>query len=192
MRLDARYTRASAYFLACLVLAALAGVPGTLDWSAPVWAVVGCLALEVVAYGLVWPIGTYTLERRKDWASTAFGLCWGLCEGPLLLAGYLLVDRLGLGDLPTVALAFVLLAAFQGMWHALYWDLKVAPEHNDPAWNLRKVLLCHTPNLVATLSFFSAYGAGAWFVVFQVVALSLSARAMRFPRPAHQLVEVPS
>ena len=184
MSVDARYARASAYFLACLVLAAVGGVPGHLGWSAPAWAVVGCLVLEVVAYGVVWPIGTYTLDRPKDWASTAFGAVWGLCEGPLLLAGYLLVARLGLGDVATVGLAFLVLSAYQGMWHALYWDLKVAPEHNDPAWNLRKVLLCHTPNLVVTLAFFAAYGAGGWFVVFQVVALTLSARAMRFPRPA--------
>ena len=30
---------------------------------------------------------------------------------------------------------------FLGLWHALYWDRKVAPEHNIEAWNLRKVLL---------------------------------------------------
>lgn len=181
---DPRYVRAAAYFTACWVVAVLAGVPGRLHWSAPAWAVVGCLLLEVVAYGVIWPIGTYVLDRPRDWVSTAFGVVWGLCEAPLLLAGYLVVDRLGLGDVATVGLAFGVLAAFQGGWHAAYWDTKVAPEHNDPAWNLRKVLLCHTPNLLVTLAFVRAYDAGGWFVVFQVVALTLSARAMRFPRPA--------
>lgn len=182
-----RWARAGAYFVACLVVAASSGVQadvlrGVGDPNR--LAVVGILALELVAYGVIWPIGTYTLDRPRDWVSPAFGLVWGICEGMLLLSGYVLVAALGLGTWWTVLLAFVLLSAFQGVWHAAYWDRKVAPDHNVPAWNLRKVLLCHVPNLAATLSFYAVSESAVWFVVFQTVSLVLSSAAMRFPRPS--------
>ena len=185
-----RWGRAGAYFAVCLGLAAVSGVlsdviRGVGD-PAP-WAVVGCLALEVVAYGLIWPIGTYVLDRPRDWVSPVFGLVWGLCEGMLLLSGYVLVARLHLATWLTVVLAFVLLSAFQGGWHAAYWDRKVAPDHNIPAWNVRKVLLCHVPNLAATLTFYADSGSAVWFVVFQTVSLVLSSTAMRFPRPSRSV-----
>ncbi len=182
-----RWVRAGAYFAACLVLSALAGVLGDVVRGvgdpAPL-AVVGCLLLEVVAYGVIWPIGTYTLDRPRDWVSPAFGLVWGVSEAQLLLSGYVLVEQLELGQVATVGLAFLVLSGFQGAWHALYWDVKVAPEHNLPEWNLRKVLLCHVPNLLATLTFYAVSGSALWFVVFQTVSLVLSSTAMRFPRPS--------
>jgi hypothetical protein len=182
---DPRWRRAAAWFAFCLVVAGLSGVPARLGGlDAAVLPTVGVLALISVAYGVVWPIGTFTLDRPRDWVSTAFGAVWGFCEGALLLSGYLLVERLDLGRGWTIALAFVLLSGVQGAFHALWWDLKVSPEHNDPAWNLRKVLLCHVPNLVASLTHFAVYGSGVWFVTFQTLSLALSARAMRFPRPA--------
>ena len=182
-----RYSRAGIYFASCLAISAVAGVLQDLgDHDAPWLAIAGCLVLEVVAYGVIWPIGTFTLDRPRDWVSPVFGLVWGFCEGQLLLAGYRLVEQLGAGRVVTVLGAFVLISAFQGGWHAAYWDKHVAPEHNDPAWNLRKVLLCHVPNLVATLTFYAAYQATLWFVVFQTVSLVLSSAAMRFPRPGSQ------
>jgi hypothetical protein len=182
-----RWLRAAAYFAVCLVVAAGSGVlPDVLHGvgDADPLAVAGLLVLEVVAYGVIWPIGTYVLDRPRDWVSPAFGLVWGLCEGQLLLSGYVLVEQLGLGRAATVALAFLLLSAFQGVWHAAYWDVHVAPEHNVPEWNLRKVLLCHVPNLLATLTFYAVSGSAVWFVVLQTVSLVLSATAMRFPRPS--------
>jgi hypothetical protein len=167
------HRRAAAYFAACLLVAAL--VRPSLSFDAPLLAVVGCLALEAVCYGVIWPRGTYVLDRPRDGWSPAFGLVWGLSEGLLLLS---LISLAG-----NPWLAFVVLSAFQGAWHALYWDIKIAPEHNDPRWNLPKVLLCHVPNLAVTLAFLEAYGAGGWFVLFQTVSLVLSATAMRFPRP---------
>jgi hypothetical protein len=181
------YRRAGLYFAFCLAVSAATGVMQDLgDRDAPWLPVLGCLVLITVAYGVIWPIGTYTLDRPRDWVSPIFGLVWGFCEGQLLLSGYVLVERLDLSKPLTVALAFVLLSAFQGGWHAAYWDKHVAPEHNDPAWNLRKVLLCHVPNLAVTLTFYAAYGATMWFVVFQTLSLVLSATAMRFPRPGSQ------
>lgn len=168
------YRRAALYFAGCLVVSAF--VRPSLSFDAPLLAVLGLVALEVVAYGVIWPRGTYTLDRPRDWASPVFGLVWGAAEGLLLLSLATVVGS------PWVA--FVVLSAFQGAWHAAYWDRFVAPEHNDPRWNLPKVLLCHVPNLGVSLLFLHATGAGGWFVVFQTVALTLSAAAMRFPRPA--------
>ena len=34
---------------------------------------------------MIWPRGTYTLDRSRDWFSPVFGLEWGLSEGLLLL-----------------------------------------------------------------------------------------------------------
>lgn len=187
MTLDARWRRALGWFAVCLVVSGLSGVPDDLgDLDAAVLPTLGCLVLVALAYGVVWPRGTFALERPRDPVSTWFGVAWGLCEGQLLLSGYLLVDRLGLGRGSTVLLAFLLLSGFQGAFHALWWDVRVAPEHNDPAWNLRKVLFCHVPNLAASLTHYAVYGSAFWFVAFQVVALGLSARAMRFPRPVSE------
>lgn len=167
------YRRAALYFLLCLGVGAV--VRPSLSFRAPVLPVLGLALLELVAYGLVWPRGTYTLDRPRDWASPAFGLVWGGCEGLLLLSVAVVVGN--------PWLAFVVLSALQGAWHAAYWDRYVAPEHNDPRWNLPKVLLCHVPNLGLTLWFLHRTEAGGWFVVFQTIALVLSATAMRFPRP---------
>lgn len=170
---DPRYRRAAAYFALCL-LVALAVRP-TLSFDAPVLPVLGCLVLVSVAYGVVWPRGTVTLDRPRDRASTVFGLAWGTCEGLLLVS---VADLIG-----SPWVSFGVLAAFLGAFHAVWWDRQVAPEHNIPSWDLPKVLLCHVPNLAASLALLEAYGAGGWFVLLQVLALTLSSRAMRFPRP---------
>lgn len=170
---DPRYRRAAAYFGACLAVAL--AVRPSLSLDAPVLPVVGCLLLVLVAYGVVWPLGTVTLGRPRDPASTAFGLVWGACEGLLLLS---VAELLG-----SPWLAFAVLAAFLGGFHAAWWDRRVAPVHNIASWDLPKVLLCHVPNLACSLALLEAYGAGGWFVLLQVVALTLSSRAMRFPRP---------
>lgn len=182
--------RALGYFSACLLVSWATGVlPALLrlehgGGAGFVLATIGCLLVIAVAYGLIWPIGTYVLDRPRDPVSLLFGIGWGVCEAQLLLAGYAVVEALGVGRWLTVGLAFALLSVFQGSWHALYWDRRVAPEHNDPAWNLRKVLLCHVPNLAVTLSHLAVYRSPVWFVAFQTLGLALSAVAMRFPRPA--------
>ena len=197
-----RWLRAGAYFGGCLVAAALTGVTdalltgrplgdGGLDDPVFLGALAGCVLLEVVAYGVVWPLGTYTLDRPRDLAAgIGFGSVWGLAEAQLLLSLWAVIEQTG-WRLGLVALAsFVLMSALQGGWHALYWDRHVAPEHNDPAWNLGKVLLCHVPNLAATLTLLAVYRAPLLFVLLQTLALVLSCCAMRFPRPTTRQVTV--
>ena len=175
------WLRAAPYFVACLVIAAAGGALtrsplrthhlSELSWWAATTAVI---VVEFVAYWIVWPRGTFTLDRPRSPYSLLFGLVWGICQG-LLFATAALHLR--------AWVAWLVLAAFQGCFHGLWWDRTVAPPHNVPAWNLRKVLLCHTPNLVAALWWWSVWRDVGPFVLFQVVALVGSARAMRFPSP---------
>jgi hypothetical protein len=190
-----RWLRAGAYFSGCLVASAATGVldvlltgpvlgDGSLGNGVFLAALLGCVVLELIAYGRVWPLGTYTLDRARDLpAGFGFGLLWGVAEAQLLLSLWAVVEWSGWRLSYVVVAAFVLISLFQGCWHALYWDRRVAPEHNDPAWNLRKVLLCHVPNLAATLTFLAVYRAPLLFVAFQTLSLVLCSCAMRFPRP---------
>ncbi len=140
------------------------------------------LAIVAIAYGVVWPAGTHTHGRKRDLpAELSFGLLWGLSEGQLFLCIWLSFETLlPAGWLIPVA-SFFAIATFSGLWHSQFWDLYVAPEHNDPAWNLRKVLFAHMPSLAATLTFLALTGNAALFVVFQTLALVLSTLAMRMP-----------
>lgn len=140
------------------------------------------LAIVVIAYGLVWPAGTKTHGRKRDLpAALSFGLLWGLSEGQLFLCFWVVFESLLPGGWLVPVASFVAIATFSGLWHSQYWDIYVAPEHNDPAWNLRKVLFAHVPSLAATLCFLALTGNAALFVLFQTVALVLSSLAMRMP-----------
>jgi uncharacterized membrane protein len=193
---DERGTRplaaAGIYFAVCWLVAAGTGVLGDLVdgplsgqghdgagwWLLSAW----CLSHVVVAYWVIWPIGTYTLDRRRHEPSVlAYGIVWGVSQGLLFLSVLERVARVVDGRAARVAVAFVALSVFQGAWHALVYDRLVSPPHNDPAWNLRKVLLCHVPTLLLTLWHVVTYGAPAFFLLCQVIALTGSSWFMRWP-----------
>jgi hypothetical protein len=188
-----RWLRAAAYFSLCVLAAWTTGVldrvltgsvTGSGSGAGFALAVLGCCLVEVVAYGVVWPRGTYTLDRPRDLAAAVpFGLVWGGCEGLLLLSIWAVVEQTGWPRWGVALGTFAIASAVQGGWHAAYWDRWVAPEHNIPEWNLPKVLLCHVPNLTVTLTFLAVYRAPLLFVAFQTISLVLSTVAMRFPRP---------
>jgi hypothetical protein len=80
------------------------------------------------------------------------------------------------------ALAVYLLGGtLNGLWHAKYWDNNVSPDHNIKAQNQRKILLAHTPNLIASLAHMFAFGNPALFVLAQTLALLTSTMVMHFP-----------
>jgi NAD(P)-dependent dehydrogenase (short-subunit alcohol dehydrogenase family) len=197
----AAWLRAFAYFSVCWAIACAVGtvptilsnplvLPGqTDDW---LWWVLGGLALVVVliGYGVIWPAGTRPHGRRIVWPDTLlFGVAWGVSEGLLFGSVWLASKRffdgwLGAGTLAdslTLAVTIVVLSAFLGLWHALYWDIHVSPEHNIAEWNIRKVLFAHTPNLVVSGIWVTAYEDLALFVALQALALVLSSMAMPFP-----------
>ena len=89
-------------------------------------------------------------------------------------------------DWLVVTVAFLVIAAFTGTWHQVFWDVYVAPIHNIEEWNLRKVLIVHTPNLILSLSLLTLFGSGVLVVVAQVIALVGSSVKMHFPAPTDQ------
>ncbi len=197
----AAWLRACTYFAAAWAIAFASGtvstiaanplvLPGqTSNW---LWWVTGLAALAVVlvGYGFIWPAGTRPHGRRIVWPDTlVFGLAWGVSEGLLFGSVWLVAKRGyeawlgtgGLADALTLATLVIVLSAFVGLWHALYWDIHVSPEHNIAEWNSRKVLLAHTPNLVVAGIWVTAYENLGLYVALQALALLLSTMAMPFP-----------
>jgi hypothetical protein len=194
-RPDRAWLLAFSYFAVCWTAAWVTGALGRLAAPTPegigwwAWFVVSVVVV-VVGYWVVWPMGTEARGRPRTPMSWVFGLVWGVSEGLLFLAVQTVVVGWALPVWATVFVTFLVLAGFVGMWHALYWDVEVAPPHNIGAWNLRKVLWVHVPNLAVTLGFLTVYDEAALFVGLQTLALVGSAVAMRFPAPggAEELV----
>lgn len=191
----AAWLRASLYFGACLLVACFSGA---LDWALtaplasaeqraqPLWWLLtaACWLVIVVGYGVVWPRGTFTDGRPQHaLLSLAYGAVWGACQAPWFLTIWLLVARSGLAAVWVAAISYLLIGGYNGIWHRFFWDIYVSPPHNYTEWNAKKVLLCHTPNLLLTLTMLALYGNAGMFVLLQAVALALSAFAMHFPAP---------
>lgn len=185
------WRRAIVYAVACLLIGGATGVLGDIVTEPPVSAAqcaepwwwlwtTACLAVVVVGYWVVWPMGTLTHGRPLVPSATLFGLMWGIAEGVLFASVWAVADDLA-GRWVAVALTFVVLSAYLGLWHQLYWDIKVSPDHNIAEWNARKVVLVHVPNLLVTLPYLAVTGSVGLFVLFQTIGLVGSARAMHFP-----------
>jgi retinol dehydrogenase-14 len=198
----AAWLRAFAYFAACWSIAAASGTLNTIannplvpadQLDSVVWwlftAVI--LAIVVVGYWIVWPIGTKPHGRRIVWPDTPFfGVAWGVSEGLLMGSVWLLAVRAfgDHGDGHTVlkgvgvaAVTIVVLSLFVGLWHALYWDVHVSPEHNIIEWNIKKVMYAHNPNILLSVVWLTVYDDVGLFVLFQSLALLGSVLAMPFP-----------
>ncbi len=181
------WRRGIVYTVVCVAL----GVTALVATSAPVLArepdelgwwlwTAACFVVAVVGYWVIWPLGTLSHGRPLVASATVFGLLWGLAEGLLFVAAWLAVSSVVSSTWLAVAVTFVVLSAYLGLWHQLYWDRHVSPDHNIEEWNARKVLLVHVPNLLVTLPYLAVTGSVAVFVATQVVALVGSARAMHF------------
>lgn len=197
------WQRAGLYFAACVVVAAATGVlAGILDaplataaqLADPRWLALSgaCLVVIVLGYGVIWPMGTFTDGRqRHPLLAPAFGAVWGICQGLLFVVFWKLAERSGLGVWWVAAITYVLVGAYNGVWHRFVWDIYMSPPHNYTAWNGRKVLLCHTPNLLICLLWLALYGNFGLYVLLQGLALAISAYAMRFPAPWDRYTATP-
>lgn len=189
------WVRAFIYFAVCWVIAWLSGAfevifnqpfltPSadiTIFWL--VWTAV-CTVVILVGYGIIWPMGTLTHGRPLVWpAVLVFGLAWGISEGLLFVSVWLMVGRFSANGWLICIITFLILSTFKGVWHSQYWDIYVSPEHNIEAWNLRKVLLAHTPNLIVTLIHLTLFNSMGLFILWQTAALMLSTYFMHFPSP---------
>ncbi len=187
------WARAGIYFCACLIVATLSGVlPQVLatplataaQLAEPRWWLLtgAATAVIVIGYGLIWPKGTFTDGRASHpLLAPSYGLVWGLCQGLWFLTIWTLIAGTGLGQPWVAVLSYLAIGGYNGVWHRYYWDIQVSPPHNYSEWNSRKVLLCHTPNLLVCLSHLALHGNAGLFVLWQGVALAFSAWAMRFP-----------
>lgn len=187
------WLRGIAYFVACTLVGWWTGAldlvvgrglaPPDPDLGYWLWTT-AAFAVVALGYGVVWREGTLTHGRTLDPSgAVGFGIAWGLTESLLLLSFWVLVRDLGWSPPWTAVGAYVVISAWQGGWHALYWDHHVAPEHNIASWNLAKVAFAHTPNLAVSLTHLALYERPAVFVLLQTLALTLSTWNMRFPGP---------
>lgn len=190
---DLAWLRATLYFCFCLTAAHYSGALWAVVRSLPIdaahlnsplWWLVTLLGLGLItlAYGVIWPRGSFHDERRRHpIISSSFGAVWGLCQGLWFLSIWAWLERTSLPLALVPFIACLMIAAFNGLWHRFYWDIHVAPPHRYRDWNGRKLLLVHTPNLIFCVTYLWYFGDLLVFVGLQALALSLSARAMRFP-----------
>ena len=188
------WRRAWAYVCMGVVIASLSGALTTVSGSPlatldqlvdPLWWLMTllCAAVVFVGYAVIWPMGTFTDNRPlHGWMTLIYGGVWGLCQALLFLSIWAMIERAGLAAWWVAALSFLAIATYNGLWHRFVWDIYVSPPHNYTEWNARKVLLCHTPNLIVCLSYLAIYGNVGVFVLLQAYALAVSAWAMHFPK----------
>ncbi len=187
------WLRAGIYFCGCLLIASSSGVLAMVvtsplatatQLSDPAWwaLTLACVLVIVIGYGVIWPMGTFTDGRRLHPLLTLlYGGVWGICQGLLFLCIWALVEASGLNVVWVAVVSYLLIGAYNGCWHHYFWDVYVSPPHNYREWNARKVLLCHTPNLVICLSYLALYGNAGIYVLLQGAALAISAYVLRFP-----------
>ena len=187
------WMRAGLYFCACFILSWATGVLKTLvnapfvtqaHLSDPGWIAMTVLCFIVVGFAYLywWPQGTVTHGRKLYFIPTlAFGILWGLSEAQLFLSVYALAEKFGVARWINALIAYFVIGAFNGAYHALWWDIHISPPHNIREWNSKKVLFGHTPNLIITLIYFTLYGSAGIYVLLQTIGLTASTLVMRFP-----------
>ena len=142
-----------------------------------------CVGIIYFAYFYLWVKGTLTHGRELHLPQVLFfGLFWGLGEGQVLLSAWAVTEKF-IGNVWLTALVtFLIVGTFKGLWQSQYWDIHVAPEHNIPEWNLKKVLFGHIPNLLFTLSYLAVFGNALIFLLLQTAGLMYMTYRMRFPK----------
>lgn len=141
-----------------------------------------CCSVIYFAYFYLWPRGTLTHGRELHLPQVLFfGLFWGLGEGQVFLSAWAVTEKFISNVWLTALITFLIVGTFKGLWQSQYWDIHVAPEHNIPEWNLKKVLFGHIPNLICTLSYLAVFGNALIFLLLQTSGLMYMAYRMRFP-----------
>jgi hypothetical protein len=141
-----------------------------------------CVGIIYFAYFYLWPRGTLTHGRELHIPQVLFfGLFWGLGEGQVFLSAWAVTEKFISNVWLTALVTFLIVGTFKGLWQSQYWDIHVAPEHNIPEWNLKKVLFGHIPNLICTLSYLAVFGNALIFLLLQTAGLMYMTYRMRFP-----------
>ena len=201
------WMRACAYFAFAWALGFISGAVSTIAQNPMVfpgqihniaWWIFTLVAVTVVVVGywIIWPIGTRAHGRKIVIPETPiFGILWGLSEGMIFASVFVTADRIfGVADLghrlAVFATCYLALSLFIGLWHAIYWDIYIAPEHNVLEWNIRKVILAHNPNVTITTAYVIVFGNVSFYVLLQAIALFGATLAMPFPSFRHENPEV--
>jgi hypothetical protein len=188
------WLRAFIYFSVAIIISRLSGVLNTVfdkplytdqQIANPTWlaSTAVIFAVLIIAYGFIWPKGTFTDQRQFHPASIFYGLCWGFCHSQVFLSAFAIMEITGLSTPWAAVTTYCLLSAANYCWQIYYWDIHVSPPHNIAAWNLKKVYCCHAPNLVLMLTYITVFGNVGVFVALQTLCLCYSAITMRFPTP---------
>lgn len=101
-----------------------------------------CIGVICFACFYLWGKGTLTHGRELHVPQVLFfGLFWGLGDGQAFLSAWAVTEKF-IGNVWLTALVtFIAVGTFKGLWQSQNWDVHVAPEHNIPEWNLKKVFL---------------------------------------------------
>lgn len=187
------WLRGSLYFAVCFLISWSTGILQTLlttplltpeNLQNPTWIAFTllCFVVIFVGYFIIWPKGTLTHGRELSWTAVLiFGLLWGVSEGQFFASIWSFFSQMLSPKWAVVLAAFSVISTFTGLWHALYWDIYVAPEHNIAAWNLKKVLFAHIPNISLSLIYLTLFESVGIFVLLQTIALLASTYFMCFP-----------
>lgn len=187
------WLRAISYYLAAYVIGWSSGVIDTLletpfiraeQSGNPLWQGMTALCFAVILFGYlrIWKVGTFHDNRIYRWWITPwYGIAWGFAQASIFLSIWAVIDLSGWPLWLTAILAYVVIGAYNGCLQQFYWDIYVSPPHNEKAFNTRKVLLAHTPNLIVCLIYLSLFGNLGIYFILQGLALGISASIMRFP-----------
>ncbi|MHA1914996.1 MAG: hypothetical protein ACW986_12435 [Promethearchaeota archaeon] len=133
---------------------------------------------------IVWPRSTLTFDRKYSFGSEIFfGIIWGFSTGGLVLSFYHLWSLAGFTTRVTYILSYICIGVWQFFIQAYFWDIYVSPEHDTPRSLLIKTIACHIPNMLISLRFLAIWGNYAIFIIINIIALTSSTIAQKFPAP---------
>ena len=191
----AAWTRAMIFFSICYTISWATGTMETLlnqpiataenladkKWIAFCSA---CFLYNFVAYWVLWSRMTLTFDRKFSLVPQIFfGLIWGSATGQLLLSFYHVANMTGWPGWAVYLLAYVCMGFFQYLFHDLFWDVYVSPEHDTPRSIMIKTMVCHIPNVLICLCFLVIYENYLIYVLTQTFALVAASIFQKFPAP---------
>ena len=189
------WARAGVFFVVAWAFSAATGTLGTIldqpiatsdQLENPRWIAMAvlCFVVVTILYAGTWASLTLVFDRRQYLVpALLFGVVWGLSTGQLLVSFYHLADRTDLPRWGVWIVAYLAMSAWQALFHDLFWDVYVSPEHDTPRSIRLKILVAHVPNVTLALTFLVIWNNYLLFVLIETVALVSATVFQRFPAP---------
>jgi hypothetical protein len=150
----------------------------------PLWLALTAACFVVILFGYlrIWKVGTFNDGRIYRWWLTPwYGIAWGFAQASIFMSIWAGIELFGWPLWISGLVAYFAIGGYNGCWQQFYWDIYVSPPHNEKAFNTRKVLLAHTPNLIITMIYIALFGNLGIYFILQGIALGISASILRFP-----------